>query len=36
MRDILNANSFYVQAFFRESFVGNFQNGDRAVVTLMS
>jgi multidrug resistance efflux pump len=27
---------FYVQACFRETFVGNFQKGDRAVVTLMS
>ncbi len=25
-----------LQAFFRETFVGNFQKGDRAVVTLMS
>ena len=33
---VIDANSFYVQAFFRETFVGNFQNGDRAVVTLMS
>jgi len=33
---IIDANSFYVQAFFRETFVGNFQKGDRAVVTLMS
>jgi multidrug resistance efflux pump len=33
---IIDANSFYVEAFFRETFVGNFQNGDRAVVTLMS
>jgi multidrug resistance efflux pump len=31
-----DANSFCVQAFFRETFVGNFQKGDRAVVTLMS
>jgi len=33
---IIDANSFYVQAFFRETFVGNFQKGDRAVVTLMT
>jgi multidrug resistance efflux pump len=33
---LIDANSFYVQAFFRETFVGNFQKGDRAVVTLMS
>src|SRR6516165_6536150 len=33
---LIHANSFYVQAFFRETFVGNFQKGDRAVVTLMS
>jgi multidrug resistance efflux pump len=33
---LIDANSFYVQAFFRETFIGNFQNGDRAVVTLMS
>jgi len=33
---LIDANSFYVQAFFRETFVGNLQNGDRAVVTLMS
>jgi multidrug resistance efflux pump len=33
---VIDANSFYVEAFFRETFIGNFQNGDRAVVTLMS
>ena len=33
---LIDANGFYVQAFFRETFVGNFQKGDRAVVTLMS
>src|SRR6516225_12501173 len=33
---LIDANSFYVQAFFRETFVGNFEKGDRAVVTLMS
>ena len=36
MPAVIDANSFYVQAFFRETFVGNFQKGDRAVVTLMS
>ena len=36
MLAVIDANSFYVQAFFRETFVGNFQKGDRAVVTLMS
>jgi multidrug resistance efflux pump len=36
MLALIDANSFYVQAFFRETFVGNFQKGDRAVVTLMS
>jgi multidrug resistance efflux pump len=36
MLAVIDANSFYVQAFFRETLVGNFQNGDRAVVTLMS
>jgi multidrug resistance efflux pump len=33
---LIDANSFYVQAFFRETFVGSLQKGDRAVVTLMS
>ena len=33
---VIDANSFYVEAFFRETFVENFRNGDRAVVTLMS
>ena len=33
---LIDATSFYVEAFFRETFVGNFKNGDRAVVTLMS
>jgi multidrug resistance efflux pump len=33
---VIDPNSFYVEAFFRETFVGNLQNGDRAVVTLMS
>ena len=36
MLALIDASSFYVQAFFRETFVGNFQKGDRAVVTLMS
>jgi multidrug resistance efflux pump len=36
MLAVIDAHSFYVQAFFRETFVGNFQKGDRAVVTLMS
>ena len=36
MLAVIDANSFYVQAFFRETFAGNFQKGDRAVVTLMS
>ena len=33
---LIDANSFYVQAFFRETFVADFQQGNRAVVTLMS
>jgi multidrug resistance efflux pump len=33
---VIDANSFYVEAFFRETFVEKFRNGDRAVVTLMS
>ena len=33
---VIDANSFYVEAFLRETFVGNLQNGDRAVVMLMS
>ena len=33
---IIDAHSFYVEAFFRETFVSKIQNGDRAVVTLMS
>ena len=36
MLALIGANSFYVQAFFRETFVGDLQKGDRAVVTLMS
>ena len=36
MLAVIDATSFYVQAFFRETFVGNFQKGDRAVVTLMT
>jgi multidrug resistance efflux pump len=35
MLAVIDANSFYVQAFFRETFVGSLRNGDRAVVTLM-
>lgn len=33
---VIEAKSFYVEAFFRETFVGNLQSGDRATVTLMS
>jgi multidrug resistance efflux pump len=33
---IIDANSFYVEAFFRETFIENFENGNRAIVTLMS
>jgi len=33
---VIDANSFYVEAYFRETMVENFQDGDRAVVTLMS
>jgi multidrug resistance efflux pump len=33
---VIDLTSFYVEAFFRETFVGNFKKGDRAVVTLMS
>jgi multidrug resistance efflux pump len=33
---VIDPDSFYVEAFFRETFIGNFQTGDRAVVTLMS
>jgi multidrug resistance efflux pump len=36
MLAVIDANGFYVQAFLRETFVGNLQKGDRAVVTLMS
>ena len=36
MLALIDADSFYVLAFFRETFVGSFQKGDRAVVTLMS
>jgi multidrug resistance efflux pump len=36
MLALIDSNSFYVQAFFRETFVGDLQNGDRAFVTLMS
>jgi multidrug resistance efflux pump len=33
---VIDANSFYVEAFFRESSMESFQNGDRAIVALMS
>ena len=33
---LIDTNSFYVEAFFRETVVENIRNGDRAVVTLMS
>jgi len=33
---VIDANSFYVEAFFRETFLESLQNGDRAIVTLMS
>ena len=33
---VIDANSFYVEAFFRETIVEKVRNGDRAVVTLMS
>jgi multidrug resistance efflux pump len=33
---LIDANSFYVQAFFRETFLADLQQGNRAVVTLMS
>ena len=33
---VIDPDSFYVEAFFRETFIGNVQNGDRAVITLMS
>jgi multidrug resistance efflux pump len=33
---IIDANSFYVEAFFRETFLESIRNGDQAVVTLMS
>jgi len=33
---LIDVASFYIEAFFRETFVENFRNGDRAVVTLMS
>lgn len=36
MLAVIDSNSFYVQAFFRETFVASFQQGDGAVVTLMS
>jgi multidrug resistance efflux pump len=33
---VIDANSFYVEAYFRETVVEKFRDGDRAVVTLMS
>jgi multidrug resistance efflux pump len=33
---VIDANSFYVEAFFRETDVANFQNGSRVMVTLIS
>jgi len=33
---LIESNSFYVEAFFRETFVEDIQIGNRAVVTLMS
>ena len=33
---VIAADSFYVEAFFRETFVENLRNDDRAAVTLMS
>jgi multidrug resistance efflux pump len=36
MLAVIDAHSFYVQAFFRETFIGSLQQGNRAVVTLMS
>jgi multidrug resistance efflux pump len=33
---LIDASSFYVQAFFRETFLADLQQGNRAVVTLMS
>jgi multidrug resistance efflux pump len=33
---LIDANSFYVQAFFGETFLADLQQGNRAVVTLMS
>ena len=33
---VIDTNSFYVEAFFRETIVEKVRNGDRAVVTLMS
>jgi multidrug resistance efflux pump len=32
---VIESKSFYVEAFFRETFVGDIKIGDRAVVTLM-
>ena len=36
MLALIDANSFYIEAFFRETFVGSLQKGDRSFVTLMS
>jgi len=33
---LVDVNSYWIDAYFRESFVGRFRPGDRAVVTLMS
>jgi len=33
---LVDVNSYWVDAYFRETFVGRFRAGDRAVVTLMS
>ena len=33
---LVDSNSFWVNGFFRETFVGDIQTGDEAVVTLMS
>ena len=33
---LVDSNSFWVSGFFRETFVGDIQTGDEAVVTLMS
>jgi multidrug resistance efflux pump len=33
---LIDTESFYVHGFFRETFIGEIQSGDRAIVTLMS